>query len=88
MIYIDKASISVHDLVENDILKKINSCCREPRELELEYFSNDDNYDKPIGKMILDICNDKDTKCDREHCKKNKSSHIYYMIKKKLTKWL
>ncbi len=57
----------------------INSICGEPQNLELSYFSNKELRDKPFGKLIIDLCNEKELKC--EDCKKMKSSHIYYIYK-------
>jgi len=73
-------SFTMHDFVETDILKKINGVCREPQEIDLKFFSDEEKEDKAIGKLILDLCAEKDTRCD--YCKKNKSSHIYYVNRK------
>jgi len=67
------------DFVESDILKIVNSICEEPEDLTLIYYAEDEFYDKPLGKLIIDLCNEGETKC--ESCKKLKSSHIYYIYK-------
>jgi len=69
-----------NELPEKEILESINSICDEPEELDLEYYSKDYDYDKPLGKLILDLCAESDCKC--ENCKKPKSSHFYYIYKK------
>jgi hypothetical protein len=69
-----------NELAEQDILKLVNSVCEETQELQLNFFHRDEYYDKPLGKMILDLCNENDQKCDS--CKKLKSNHIYYIYKK------
>jgi hypothetical protein len=67
-------------LAEQDVLKLVNSICEETQELQLIFYHKDEYYDKPLGKMILDLCNENDQKC--ENCKKLKSNHIYYIYKK------
>ena len=62
---------------ENSILKMINYICGYPEELKLLAYSNDDNLDKPMGKFILDLCTEKNYKCEK--CKKLKSDHFYYL---------
>lgn len=69
-----------YELPEKEILESINSICDEPEELDLIYYSKDHDYDKPLGKLILDLCAESDSKC--EMCKKPKSSHFYYVYKK------
>jgi hypothetical protein len=69
-----------HELAESEVLKKVNSICEEPQDLELMFYSDKEDYDKPLGKLIIDLCYEADSKCDV--CKKLKSSHIYYIYKK------
>ncbi len=69
-----------NELPEKEILESINSICDEPEELDLIYYSKDNDYDKPLGKLILDLCAESDSKCDI--CKKPKNTHFYYIYKK------
>jgi hypothetical protein len=69
-----------HEPAETEVLKKVNFLCSEPEDLELIFYSDLETCDKPLGKLIIDLCNEADTKCDC--CRKLKSSHIYYIFKK------
>ena len=62
---------------ENSVLKMINYICGNPEELKLLAYSKHDNLDKPMGKFILDLCAEKNFKCEK--CKKLKSDHFYYL---------
>lgn len=68
------------ELAEQEVLKIVNSICGEPQDLELVFYSDKEYYDKPLGKMIIDLCAESDVKC--EICKKAKGNHIHYMYKK------
>ncbi len=70
-------NINSEEFSENSILKMINYICGNPEELKLSAYSNDDNLDKPMGKFILDLCAEKNYKCEK--CKKLKSDHFYYL---------
>ncbi len=68
------------EMAESEVLKKVNSICRGPDDLEFIFYCDKDLHDKPLGKLIIDLCHEADTRCD--DCKKSKSSHIYYIYKK------
>ena len=71
--------MSKEDLNEPEILKMINCICAEAQNLELAYYSDEVDKDKPFGKLIIDLCNEKEVKC--KECQKFKSNHIYYIYK-------
>lgn len=68
------------ELGEKELLETINSICDEPEELDLIFYSKEYEYDKPLGKLILDLCAESESKCDI--CKKLKCNHFYYIYKK------
>ena len=70
-------NINSEEFSENSILKMINYICGFPEELKLFAYSNNDNLDKPMGKFILDLCAEKNYKCEK--CKRLKSDHFYYL---------
>ena len=71
-----------YELPEKEILESINFICDEPEDLDLIFYSKKEDFecDKPLGKLILDLCGESETKCDS--CKKPKYNHIYYIFKK------
>lgn len=79
---INKLNVPImnNELPEKEILDSINSICDEPEELDLIYYSKDNDYDKPLGKLILDLCAESESKCDM--CKRPKCNHFYYIYKK------
>ena len=62
---------------ETNLLKNLNVACGEPEDIKLIHYSMDDKYDKPLGKLIIELCYEKDQKCEK--CKRVKSLHFYYL---------
>ena len=65
------------DCRETEVLKMINFNCGESEEIKLIFYASEEKYDKPLGKLIIDMCSEKDQKCDK--CKRLKSNHFYYL---------
>ena len=68
------------NLSENQVLKVVKTTCKEPENLKLTYYSNNMIKDKPLGKLIIDLINDKNYKCN--YCKRIQENHVYYLYKK------
>lgn len=73
-------SFNFSDFPETELLKILNQMCDEPEDITLEYYSSKDLRDKPLGKLLIELAYEKDSKCDS--CKKPKANHFYYIFKK------
>ena len=62
---------------ETELLKMLNVNCGESEEIKLIFYSSEEKFDKPLGRLILDMCGEKEQKCEK--CKRLKSSHFYYL---------
>ena len=66
---------------ENNVLKILNQKCSEPEILNLKAYSKKKNEDIPLGKLIIDLINEKNNKCEK--CNKTKKNHFYYIYNEK-----
>ena len=78
----DTSDISVGDVQsrnnnESEVLKKINYMCAYPENVKLMFYAKEDKDDKPLGKLIIDLCYKGRDKCDT--CKRLNNNHIYIM---------
>ena len=79
-------------LTENALLKSLNFICGEIQKLNIVYYyskdkevkdnkkkedDNDKEEDKPLGKLIIDMIAEKDSKCNK--CKNIMLNHFYYL---------
>ena len=79
-------------LTENALLKSLNFICGEIHKLNIVYYyskdkegeenkknedNNDKEEDKPLGKLIIDMIAEKDSKCNK--CKNIMFNHFYYL---------
>ena len=69
---------------ESFVLKSVNHICSEPQDIEMLFYSELNERDKSLGKLIIDLCSEADIKClnPQKLCKKRKGSHNYYFNKK------
>jgi len=89
---VKRNSTSDITLTENALLKSLNFICGDIQKLNIVYYysknkvwdentkiedDNDKEEDKPLGKMIIDMIAEKDSKCSK--CKNIMSNHFYYL---------
>ena len=70
-------STQIPNTSETELLKNLNIACGEPEDIKLIHYSLEDKYDKPLGKLIIELCYERDQKCEK--CKRVKSLHFYYL---------
>ena len=66
---------------ELKVQSSINHICEDPLEISLRLYSTDPLYDKPLGKLILDLCKQSYGICPT--CGKKFINHLYYFYGKK-----
>ena len=89
---VKRNSTSDISLTENALLKSLNFICGEIQKLNIAYYyskdqeeqenkkkedNNGKEEDKPLGKMIIDMIAEKDSKCMK--CKNIMFNHFYYL---------
>lgn len=68
---------NINNCREAELLKMLNVKCGETEEIKLVFYSSEEKFDKPLGRLIIDMCGEKDQKCEK--CKRPKSAHFYYL---------
>ena len=74
------ANMPQRDTTESEILKSVPNMCGLPNEVSMFFYSKDVNEEKPLGNLIIDLCDDKDNKCDI--CGETKYKHSYLLYNK------
>lgn len=66
---------------ESEILKAIPSVCGVPLDVTMKFYSSDFAEEKPLGKLIIDLCCQKDEKCMT--CSRPQNDHLYFLYRVK-----
>ena len=64
---------------ESEILKSVPQVCGVPLDVTMKFYSSDFEEEKPLGKLIIDLCQQKDEKCPT--CSRPQNDHLYFLYK-------
>ena len=76
------------EISEKEIHNIVNKYCEASKELNLSFFNGNTDYDLPLGKFILDLCNRSNIVCPTCHLEYKKHTQYLYRAKGVLKIWM
>ena len=76
------------EISEKEIHNIVNKYCEASKELNLSFFNGNTDYDLPLGKFILDLCNRSNIICPTCHLEYKKHTQYLYRAKGVLKIWM